>query len=310
MTIVKRSEKDIMRLVPFADIAVNPVNTQGAMGKGIAYEFRQRHPQMYDVYRRHCDDGSLKVGMLQVFKDRNDPNMPYTLINMATKARWIEQNMVDEIKACLLALRNYLQSDPGLKYRTVVMPMLGLGEMNRDYDSALPLFREYLDDLPNIVMLSMRPDYFATPPRYLAIVGARCITDVALVEQTVDDALTRWGLRYSDFDAIVSGGASQGVDCIAAGVRKTDDSITTRRHTQPPIICYADWDRHGRIAGFLRNGLVVDISTHVVALRIHPDCRTAKSPGTSDTVKKVKQWNSEHPNEQKLLYDVFAEPSK
>ena len=309
MTIVMRAENDIMRLVPFADVVVNPVNTQGAMGKGIAHEFKQRHPKMYETYRKHCDDESLKVGMLQIFRDRSDPSMPYVFVNMATTHKWIEQNSADEIRKCLLALRNYLQSDPGLKLRTVVMPILGLGEMNGDYDGVLPSFYEYLDDLPNIVLLSMRPDYFKEPLRYLGIVGARCINDTALVERAVDEALQSWGLTYADFKAIVSGGASTGVDRIAAGLKRGDDSIASRRHPNPPIICYADWDRRGRTAGFLRNGLVVDIATHLVVLRIHPENRSARSPGTNDTVKKVKLWNSEHPTEQKLLWDVFAEPS-
>ncbi|RLI76887.1 hypothetical protein DRP04_12165, partial [Archaeoglobales archaeon] len=37
-----------------ADVLVNPVNTKGVMGKGIARQFKQRFPRMYESYRRAC----------------------------------------------------------------------------------------------------------------------------------------------------------------------------------------------------------------------------------------------------------------
>lgn len=39
-------------------------NSAGAMGKGIAVEFRRRWPAMFDEYKRRCADGSFKLGDL------------------------------------------------------------------------------------------------------------------------------------------------------------------------------------------------------------------------------------------------------
>ena len=33
---------------------VNPVNTFGAMGKGLALHFKKRYPEYYEAYRRAC----------------------------------------------------------------------------------------------------------------------------------------------------------------------------------------------------------------------------------------------------------------
>lgn len=39
-----------------AQTLVNPVNTVGVMGKGLALEFRRRYPNMFDEYKKQCRD--------------------------------------------------------------------------------------------------------------------------------------------------------------------------------------------------------------------------------------------------------------
>jgi O-acetyl-ADP-ribose deacetylase (regulator of RNase III) len=45
-----------------ADVFAHGVNTRGAMGAGIAAQFRERWPAMYPPYRRACLDGILRLG--------------------------------------------------------------------------------------------------------------------------------------------------------------------------------------------------------------------------------------------------------
>lgn len=44
--------KDGDLLAAEADALVNTVNTVGVMGKGIALQFRQAYPDMFEAYRR------------------------------------------------------------------------------------------------------------------------------------------------------------------------------------------------------------------------------------------------------------------
>lgn len=37
-------------------------NAKGAMGKGIAIEFKKKWPQMYKEYKQRCQEGTLKLG--------------------------------------------------------------------------------------------------------------------------------------------------------------------------------------------------------------------------------------------------------
>ena len=45
-----------------AHALVNPVNCVGVMGAGLALQFKQRFPAMFDEYRRMCKKGVMAVG--------------------------------------------------------------------------------------------------------------------------------------------------------------------------------------------------------------------------------------------------------
>ncbi|HKJ89011.1 MAG TPA: macro domain-containing protein, partial [Gammaproteobacteria bacterium] len=55
-------------LTSTAEALVNPVNTVGVMGKGLALAFRRAHPDSYAAYRTACGNGELRVG--KVFPTR------------------------------------------------------------------------------------------------------------------------------------------------------------------------------------------------------------------------------------------------
>jgi O-acetyl-ADP-ribose deacetylase (regulator of RNase III) len=56
-------------------------NCVGAMGAGIAVEFRRRFPAMYEEYRRRCRQGGLRLG--EVFVWDREPDI--VVYNLATQ---------------------------------------------------------------------------------------------------------------------------------------------------------------------------------------------------------------------------------
>jgi O-acetyl-ADP-ribose deacetylase (regulator of RNase III) len=54
------SKKDIFSQE--VDAIVNPVNTIGISGKGLALEFRKRYPANYQEYRRICKEKKFNIG--------------------------------------------------------------------------------------------------------------------------------------------------------------------------------------------------------------------------------------------------------
>lgn len=303
MPLVRRAFLDLFSLAPYVDVMVNAVNTQGSMGKGIALEYKNRHPTMFELYQRKCATKELTIGKIHVYKDAQTS---YAIVNMPTKRHFADGSDPEDIKRGLLALRRWLD-DPTRKLYTVAMPMLGCGEGRLGYEIMEPIFFDYLDGLDNVIHLSMMPDKMDHIPKYLAIIGPRVYTDYADVEKGVFAALDAWGLGWSDFDAVVSGGAT-GVDTIACGTDRNDltykKSLAARYHTMNdsvrlPIICKADWNRFGRAAGMIRNRTVINIATHVVA------CLPPGIPavGTTGAVAFLKNYNEKLPEaEKKKLY--------
>jgi len=102
-------------------------------------------------------------------------------------------------------------------------------------------------------------------PVRLAIVGSRYFPYPWMVEQY---------LRRKSFDELVSGGA-KGVDTWAA--------IYAKRQSRDFKVFPADWEAHGKMAGFLRNHDIVDYATDVVAFWY------GESRGTAHTIKLARE---------------------
>jgi O-acetyl-ADP-ribose deacetylase (regulator of RNase III) len=270
MPIVKRASDDYWSYLRYGhvDYMVNPANTKGIAGAGLSKEFRDRCPSFYPAYKSLCESGQFKIG--KIFTHRDKQSMPYSILTVATKDDYRDASRIEYVKRALQAMREYLTMENGRRSKhTVVMPMLGTGLGQLSVHEVEPLIYDYLDDLDNVIHLSMRPDAFVRLPRYLAIIGSRRVTDYAYVERCVLGALSDWGMTWSDFDAVISGGAT-GVDTVACGIDRRDStasaSLAGRYHTHPPVICKADWDRFASRAGMIRNKTVIDIATHVIGI--------------------------------------------
>jgi O-acetyl-ADP-ribose deacetylase (regulator of RNase III) len=102
-----------------AQTIVNPVNTVGVMGKGLALEFARRFPAHLDWYRAQCQNGSLDIGRPQL--DRGQ--QPWILA-FATKRDWRAPSQMSFVEAGLASL---VQRLPGSGIESLAMPALGCG---------------------------------------------------------------------------------------------------------------------------------------------------------------------------------------
>src|SRR5438128_6549456 len=67
-----------------AQTLVNTVNTVGVMGKGIALEFKNRFPDMYEDYHRRCAAKEVRLGKPYLYRRL----MPPWILNFPTKDNW------------------------------------------------------------------------------------------------------------------------------------------------------------------------------------------------------------------------------
>lgn len=58
-------------------------NCAGAMGAGIAVEFKRRFPRMFDEYRQRCADGRFGLGDVFVWSEGD-----LTVYNLGTQEHW------------------------------------------------------------------------------------------------------------------------------------------------------------------------------------------------------------------------------
>lgn len=125
------------------DIVVNPVNTVGVMGAGVAKACRQRWPGIMAPYEKACHDGTLKPGRIQCLRSRDGT----VVVNLASKQHWREASRYDWVGVGLIRLSRYIQKriarDAGSTTR-VLLPLPGAGHGGLEPERILAMARSYL----------------------------------------------------------------------------------------------------------------------------------------------------------------------
>jgi len=107
------------------------------------------------------------------------------------------------------------------------------------------------------------------------IAGSRTITD----ENIVREALGKAGLSAQDITEVVSGGA-KGVDLLGKKIAEY--------HAIPIKKFPADWDKHGKAAGAIRNSQMAQYADMLVAVW------DGESKGTKDMIRKIRNMMKEY----------------
>ena len=123
-----------------AQTLVNPVNTVGVMGKGLALEFKKRYPRMFEEYKKQCRDGWLYVGDLMFWRAKN-----HFILNFPTKKHWKDPSSLIYIEAGLLSSANKYES---YGISSIAFPKLGCGNGGLDWKVVKPVMERYLQELP------------------------------------------------------------------------------------------------------------------------------------------------------------------
>ncbi len=124
-----------------AKVLVNTVNTRGVMGKGIALRFKQIYPEMFKQYQEHCENRSLTIGKLFLYKTPHK-----WILNFPTKEHWRKPSRVEYIAA---GLRKFHSSFAEIGVTSIAFPKLGCGNGELDFKAQVePLMDQFLAKLP------------------------------------------------------------------------------------------------------------------------------------------------------------------
>jgi O-acetyl-ADP-ribose deacetylase (regulator of RNase III) len=122
-----------------AQTLVNTVNCVGVMGKGIAKEFRQREPEMFEAYKKICEDGKLQPGKLWLWR-----GVDQWTLNFPTKVHWRNPSKLEWVEA---GLKKFVSGYDKLGIKDISFPRLGCGNGGLDWDDVRPLMEKYLGSL-------------------------------------------------------------------------------------------------------------------------------------------------------------------
>jgi O-acetyl-ADP-ribose deacetylase (regulator of RNase III) len=132
---------------------VNTVNCVGAMGKGIALQFRQAYPEIFAEYARACRNGEVKLGQMFTVSTGKLTD-PHYIINFPTKNHWREPSRIDDIRTGLIDLVAEIKR---LEIRSIAIPPLGCGNGGLRWSDVRPLIEQALAEVPDIHVLLFAP---------------------------------------------------------------------------------------------------------------------------------------------------------
>ncbi len=121
---------------------VNTVNCVGAMGKGIALDFKLRFPEMFKEYQKICFKHLLKPGQI----------LPYTksspiILNFAIKDDWKDPSRVEWIEQ---TLQKFVANYHTMGIKSVAFPWMGAMNGGLPFETIQMLTRKYLSKLDDI----------------------------------------------------------------------------------------------------------------------------------------------------------------
>lgn len=94
-------------------------NCAGAMGKGIALQFKIKYPEMYIAYKKLCSENKFQPG--DVFDYKYGDKHIY---NLATQLTWRTKAKIDYIK---LSLTTMLELANQNNVKSIALPAIGAG---------------------------------------------------------------------------------------------------------------------------------------------------------------------------------------
>lgn len=115
---------------------VNPVNTVGVMGKGLALQFKKRFPDNYHLYRAACKNDEVHTGQMFVTHTGG-----IFIVNFPTKQHWRGKSRLEYIIEGLDDLAKVIVAK---NIASIALPPIGCGYGGLQWTEVKPLIEEKL----------------------------------------------------------------------------------------------------------------------------------------------------------------------
>ena len=141
---ISRTRGDILR--DESEAIVSTVNCVGVMGRGLALQFRNAHPENYKAYKKACQSEEVQPGRVFVFETGELANPRY-IINFPTKRHWRGKSRMEDIESGLRSLVDVVREK---KICSIAIPPLGCGLGGLDWQEVSKRIVTALADLEEV----------------------------------------------------------------------------------------------------------------------------------------------------------------
>ncbi len=141
-----------------SETLVNTVNCVGVMGKGVALEFKNKYPEMYNDYVLRCKQKQVKPGDPYLYTNLAGDS----ILNFPTKDDWRSMSHITHV---INGLEWFVENYEQLDINSISFPPLGCGNGGLLWEDVGPLMYKYLNDL-SIDIIVYAP--FGTNQKYLS----------------------------------------------------------------------------------------------------------------------------------------------
>lgn len=159
-----------------AQLLTNTVNTAGIMGKGIALQFKQKFPAMFEDYVRRCEHGQVQLGEPYLWEDER-----VQILNFPTKSHWKSLSKLSDIEEGLKYLAAHYD-DWGVA--SIALPPLGCGNGGLAWKDVRSLIEKHLGPVPELEVYVYEPEKAdAAVIRHSGSAGEKALTKVGIAVQ-------------------------------------------------------------------------------------------------------------------------------
>lgn len=120
-------------------------NCSGAMGKGIAVQFKILYPEMYKQYKTLCQKGDFTLGDVFEYYHGNG-----YVFNLGTQKTWRTKAQLDAVEQSLIKM---LEVAKKLEVSKIALPKIAAGLGGLDWKNVKTIINNVSKKFPNIQLV-------------------------------------------------------------------------------------------------------------------------------------------------------------
>jgi O-acetyl-ADP-ribose deacetylase (regulator of RNase III) len=118
-----------------------PVNCKGSMGAGLALDAAERYPEIEEIYKKACKDGSLAIGKPLLTSSRDGK----ILLLFPTKNDWRNRSEIEYIESGIKYFNEQIITNFSIGQLPLHIPKLGCGLGGLDWGDVNPIIEKHFN---------------------------------------------------------------------------------------------------------------------------------------------------------------------